>query len=137
MPTRLFGLFLGTALATSTGCITVTQPDAPRWGRYEDDDDDEDDDGPSDAKLAARAETILKESCAACHSNGEREGGFGNILDPNALIESGRVEPGEPGDSLLWDKVRSGEMPPDEGLSGDDKDALEAWIKAGAPAWGD
>ena len=44
------------------------------------------------------------------------------------------LEPGEPGQSLLYEKVRSGEMPPNGPLSKAEVDLVRHWIDQGA-AW--
>jgi cytochrome c551/c552 len=77
--------------------------------------------------------------CLECHSGDTPEGGL-SLTDEAALRaggESGRaIEPGNPKGSLLWQRIASDEMPPRHPLSDAEKEALAAWIDAGA-AWQD
>ena len=65
---------------------------------------------------------LLDANCAACHDwTGSVEG----IL--------GKVKPGSPDESLLWQKVSGDLMPPDGPLAASDKALLRDWIAAGSP----
>jgi hypothetical protein len=82
---------------------------------------------------------ILARRCLGCHSGAEPKGGLDLSRRASALEggESGvpAVEPGSPGESLLWEHVESGLMPPKDPLPGDEAAALRDWIARGAP-WG-
>jgi mono/diheme cytochrome c family protein len=87
---------------------------------------------------AIKAQAVLKAYCARCHGeNGSAKGGFGYILDRDKLIARGKVVPGSPTGSELYERVQSGEMPPsgkNPRPSKDEVAALRQWIEAGAPA---
>jgi hypothetical protein len=66
---------------------------------------------------------LLRARCAVCHGWAETADG---IL--------GKVKPGSPDESLIWQKVSKNIMPPDGPLADADKAMLKEWIAAGAPA---
>jgi WD40 repeat protein len=85
-----------------------------------------------------KAQAVLAAHCASCHAGGKARGGFGYALDRERLVARGKVVPGKPGDSELYERVRTGEMPPAwaKGRVGEaDLVALKQWIEAGAPDW--
>jgi hypothetical protein len=65
---------------------------------------------------------LLKARCAGCH-------------DWAATAEGilGKVKPGAPDDSRIWQKVSNNLHPPDGPLTDADKALLQNWIAAGAP----
>jgi mono/diheme cytochrome c family protein len=69
---------------------------------------------------------LLKVHCIKCHGPNKPKGKL-NLASPRALARGGASGPvvvaGRPDESLLWDQVSSGEMPPEpeEPLSGDEK----------------
>ncbi len=80
---------------------------------------------------------ILKAACFHCHGEGgEREGGLDLRLVRLMVAggESGPVlVPGEPGESLLWEKLEADEMPKGEKkLPSEKKDVIRRWIEQGA-----
>jgi WD40 repeat protein/mono/diheme cytochrome c family protein len=87
--------------------------------------------------LARDAFAVLKANCYRCHGqDGNREGGFGGVLDPTVLRERKLVVPGDAEQSKLFRRVTKGQMPPpDESPRPTPADvaALKAWIDAGAP----
>jgi hypothetical protein len=88
--------------------------------------------------VAVKAQAVLAAHCSACHAGGKAKGGFGYALDRDRLIARQKVVPGKPADSELYERVRSGEMPPAGSkarLGETDRAALKEWIEAGAPAW--
>jgi tetratricopeptide (TPR) repeat protein/mono/diheme cytochrome c family protein len=98
------------------------------------------------AALARKALAVLKKNCAQCHGpNSKGEGGLKDILDVKKLIEAqGKdyIIPGNPGKSYVFQRIKDGEMPPDEKAvtsrpSDEDVALLKEWITAGAPAAGD
>lgn len=81
---------------------------------------------------------VLIRSCLDCHSGADPKGGLDLSRQASALRggESGAaVVPGDPEGSLLWQRIRDGEMPPKESLSEEDRRVLREWIQNGA-AWG-
>ena len=96
---------------------------------------------PPDPRLASferDVRPILKAACFQCHGeNDEREGGLDVRLA--RLLKAGgdsgpAIEPGAAEESLLWQRVRDGEMPPDpkHRLSPAQIDLIRLWISAGA-----
>jgi hypothetical protein len=91
--------------------------------------------------IAVKAEALLRQHCASCHGPaGKAKGGFGYVLDRERLLARQKVVPGKPAESELYERVRTGEMPPKSatpyiapGASG--LAVLKEWIDAGAPAW--
>ncbi len=95
-------------------------------------------------EVAARAAEVLRHRCAGCHGGsafGARanRGGFDRILDAAALIDRELVVPGDADGSELYQRLRDGEMPPrgQPRPTGAEREAVRAWIAAGAPPWTD
>jgi mono/diheme cytochrome c family protein len=92
----------------------------------------------ADSDLAARAQAILKTNCGRCHGpDSDAKGGFNYVLDRDRLVSNGKVTPGTPLESQLYQRIKKGEMPPDKQKprpSAADIDVLRQWIVAGAPA---
>ena len=81
---------------------------------------------------------LLASYCLDCHSGAEPEGGLDLSQRSTALKggESGQaIAPGALDESLLWERIDSGEMPPKETLPEEAKNALRQWIADGA-VWG-
>lgn len=79
---------------------------------------------------------VLARRCVACHNASDRKGGLDLTERESALAggDSGRViEPGRPDDSLLWQYISSGEMPPKKPLAEAEQVVLRDWIRSGAP----
>jgi hypothetical protein len=92
--------------------------------------------GTSCSKLADQAEGILTQYCASCHSGGNKQGGFGDVLDVEKMIAQGKIVPKEPDGSKLFMLVMGGIMPRTMSKpSQDEVDALSAWIGCGARDW--
>jgi hypothetical protein len=80
-------------------------------------------------------EPLLRGHCLKCHNPADKQAGFDLTTSQKALAggESGAViKPGHPDDSLLIQRVRDGEMPPDEKLTAEEVAHLTEWIKSGA-----
>ncbi|MBU6173955.1 MAG: DUF1549 domain-containing protein, partial [Planctomycetes bacterium] len=82
---------------------------------------------------------LLASKCHACHGEAPQE----SMLDLRTVSEMLRVGEngpaivrGNPQASLLFDLVSTGQMPPDkeDKLTADERNVLERWIHAGAPA---
>ena len=94
-------------------------------------------DGPAKAGAAAgsRIETLLIKRCLECHA-AEQQGGLDLRTRATALKggDSGAViEPGKPEESLLYEFVEQGQMPPKHRLSADEVAVFKSWITDGAP----
>jgi hypothetical protein len=80
---------------------------------------------------------LLKARCVKCHGPIRPKGKL-NLSSPRSMARGGSsgpvVEPGKPEESLLWDQVSGGEMPPkpEEPLTADEKQTLRRWIEQGA-----
>lgn len=91
----------------------------------------------SGAFYRATIAPLLKAKCARCHGEKNRKAEL-DLSTPTGIrkgSESGPViEPGKPDESLLYEMVHSGEMPPDEEdrLSADQIALIAKWISAGA-----
>ncbi len=81
---------------------------------------------------------VLASKCLECHSGAGPEGGL-DLTQHNRMLRGGEsgpaVVPGKPDESLLWQRIRDDEMPPEHPLSADEKRILRDWISGGA-AWG-
>jgi hypothetical protein len=91
---------------------------------------------PGAEALAARARAILKKHCGECHGpGGSGKGGFDYVLDRGRLVGRAQVVPGSGRESVLFQRVRDGEMPPAKRprLGKDEVALLGQWIDAGAP----
>ena len=79
---------------------------------------------------------LLSRSCLECHDSATKKGRLDLSRQAAALAggESGKVVvPGKARESLLWEQVESGDMPPDgEPLSDSEKALLRLWIDNGA-----
>jgi Protein of unknown function (DUF1553)/Protein of unknown function (DUF1549)/Concanavalin A-like lectin/glucanases superfamily/Planctomycete cytochrome C len=110
-------LALGWLLSLWVG-TTATADDPPRF----------------DASVAP----ILARRCLDCHSGGDPKGKLDLSARARAMLggENGdAIVPGKPDESLLWEQVESGEMPPKAPLSSEEKAVLRRWIADGA-TWG-
>jgi len=91
---------------------------------------------------------ILKTYCWSCHGAGGRIGGL-DMRNLPLLLEGGKsgpaIVPGKAEESLLYQKLVQGEMPPKEPLDAnvvyspvpptpEQRETIRAWIDAGAPA---
>jgi len=80
---------------------------------------------------------LLKAHCFECHGEGKRLRGSFDARLRHSLLEGGDSGPafvaGQPGDSLLVQRVRSGEMPPGKTkLKKHEIELIERWIASGA-----
>ena len=79
---------------------------------------------------------IFEAKCLHCHGEKKRKGGL-DLRSKAFLIKGGEngasLKPGSLKDSLLWEKIRTDEMPEGEvKLSPAEKDLIRRWIEAGA-----
>jgi hypothetical protein len=80
---------------------------------------------------------VLEAYCHSCHwQGGSIEGGFNYVIDPERLVETGKVVPGDPDASLILQRMESGSMPP-AGVEPRPSDAeieeVRQWILCDAP----
>ena len=91
----------------------------------------------ADEELAENAYGILKKHCYQCHGVQFNGSAQLNVLVRDSLVkaESEYIVPGKPDDSVVWQRVDSGEMPPGKQpkLSDAEKAVLKQWIEAGSP----
>lgn len=90
----------------------------------------------AERNFAVAVAPILARNCLECHDSALKKGGLDLSRKVAAMAggESGIVlVPGSSNDSLLWDQIASGDMPPSgQGLSDDDKTLIRKWIDDGA-----
>lgn len=83
-------------------------------------------------RLRDQAKQILTSDCAACHANGNRQGGFGDVLNFELLLnpESKYIKTGFPENSILYKRMTSSHqpMPPKGMLSKDKIEIIRQWI---------
>ncbi len=91
--------------------------------------------------LALQARQVLEAKCHRCHgAGGSDEGGFNFLLRRDRLVNaadgSAMIVPGDSANSYLYERILSGEMPPEgegEALTDAEKQTIRDWIEAGAP----
>ncbi|MDG3005007.1 DUF1553 domain-containing protein [Paludisphaera mucosa] len=92
----------------------------------------------TDQDFDARVAPVLARHCLDCHSGADPKGKLDLSARAAAFAggEGGEaIVAGKPDESLLWEKVASGEMPPKSPLTEAEKSTLKAWIAGGA-SWG-
>lgn len=81
---------------------------------------------------------FLVQHCLDCHSGPKPKGKL-DLTTKAATFKGGKNGPsvvvGKPEESLLWQRVRDGEMPPKKKLTEKEQAVLKDWIAAGAK-WG-
>jgi hypothetical protein len=95
----------------------------------------------SDGMLAAAAREVFAHKCVECHGSdlAHPRAGFGYVTDLSRLTAHGKyVVPGKLGDSVLWQEIDEGDMPPENAKAGaltaQETEAVREWILGGAPA---
>jgi mono/diheme cytochrome c family protein len=92
------------------------------------------DDGPELFERQIRP--IITDKCLACHASDARKGGL-DLTRRSLAVAGGTSGPaivaGQPDESLLFEKISAGEMPPKNPLRAEQVAAVRAWIAAGAP----
>jgi len=81
---------------------------------------------------------VLASRCLDCHAGPKAKGGL-DLSRAQGVRTGGDSGPalvsGKPDDSLLWQRIRDGEMPPKKPLADSEKKLLRDWIASGA-GWG-
>jgi len=81
---------------------------------------------------------LLARRCLDCHGGAKPKGGL-DLTRRQSAIDGGNkgpaIVPGKSADSLLWQHVFKGAMPPKKPLPDEEKAIFKAWIDAGA-IWG-
>jgi hypothetical protein len=84
---------------------------------------------------ASRVRDVLADKCLACHSPDPKKGGLDLSRRAQAMLggkNGPAVVPGMPDESLLVEKLESGEMPPGRPLKAEEIAAFRGWVEAGA-----
>lgn len=78
---------------------------------------------------------LLVDRCLECHSGNRPEGGL-DLTRRAAALQGGdsgpAFQPGQHQQSLIWEKIHDGEMPPKHPLGADEVALIEGWIDQGA-----
>ncbi len=81
---------------------------------------------------------VLAAKCLGCHNATERKGSL-NLSSRQAALHGGEsgvvLAAGKPSESMVWQRIDDGEMPPEEPLNENEKEILRRWIESGL-AWG-
>jgi len=95
---------------------------------------------PPGKDLGSEVRGVFAAKCTGCHGPDlpKPRGRFGYVLDlPRVAGNPELVVPGRPDESEVWALVDRGEMPPPDSPAGPltaaEKEAVRAWIAAGAP----
>jgi serine/threonine-protein kinase len=90
----------------------------------------------ADAKLAADGFALARTYCGRCHGEGGFQGSATfSVIDPAGLIDQGYVVVGNAGESYMWQRIETSQMPPagQPIPSASEKETLKEWVAAGAP----
>lgn len=83
----------------------------------------------------SQIQPLLKRHCVKCHSAGKHEADL-RLHSAKSIAAGGKsgplLEPGQPDQSRLWQRVDEDEMPPETPLSDEEKSLLRRWIAEGA-----
>ncbi len=81
-----------------------------------------------DNAFQAQALQILKTNCSSCHGSTTGPANVYGLDDPNHLVSSGLIEPGDPNRSPLFMPIADGSMPPSKPVSAADQLVIQNWI---------
>lgn len=81
--------------------------------------------------LEQKALAVINNRCASCHNSQNPQGGIDYIADTASLLYYRLIVPNDPGSSILFQTIQSGEMPPNRPLSQSEVDAINQWITSG------
>ena len=85
----------------------------------------------------AKVAPVFKDKCTTCHGGVDPKGGL-DLRSAKAAITGGDsgagVKPGDPDESLVWQSIRDGTMPPKNKpqLTDAEKKLIKDWIAGGA-----
>ena len=85
----------------------------------------------------AKVGPIFKDKCGVCHGGANAKGGL-DLRSARAAMQGGDtgegLKPGDPDNSLIWQMIAEGTMPPKgkPQLTADDKKLIRDWIAGGA-----
>jgi hypothetical protein len=91
----------------------------------------------SSAVEFAKVAPVFKDKCGGCHGGANAKGGL-DLRSAKSTITGGdtgeAVKPGDPDNSLLWQQIVEGKMPPKNKpkLTDDEKKLIKEWITGGA-----
>jgi len=88
------------------------------------------------AELAAKSGQILTASCASCHTATSGPAGVFNLTNTDHLISSGLIVVGKPAQSVIYQSINTGSMPPGGGMSTYDIAVIGEWIASLGPSGG-
>lgn len=92
----------------------------------------------NEAHFEAEVRPALIDRCLRCHGAEKQEGGL-RLDSRQAMLKGGdsgaAIVPGRANQSLIWQRIEAGEMPPvtEPKLSAKQKDAIQKWLTDGAP----
>lgn len=93
------------------------------------------DETPSSEQFSKSIAPLLLKRCVGCHSGDDAKGGL-SVTTRQTLLSGGEsgpaLVPGKSGESPIWQRVMSDEMPPKHPLTDGEKNALQSWIDKGA-----
>ena len=88
------------------------------------------------ALFQGQVRKLLSETCVRCHNPDQKKGGL-DLTRHAGAVKGGASGPAvdidHPADSLLLEKIESGEMPPKAQLSEPQVQAIRGWVASGAP----
>lgn len=73
---------------------------------------------------------ILKINCSSCHGSTGGEGNVFGLDNISHMVQSGLIKVGDPNNSLIYNEIVSGGMPPSGPLTLNDQTVIQNWIKA-------
>jgi mono/diheme cytochrome c family protein len=80
-----------------------------------------------------KAMSVISNECTTCHTSTSGPSNIYGLTDSAHLLNAGLIVPGAPDQSVLYNVIASGVMPPNGRLSGSDQAAIHDWILAAAP----
>lgn len=80
--------------------------------------------------LSAKSSQILATNCSSCHTATTGPSGIYDLTDTNHLISSSLIVVGQPDQSVIYQAISTGTMPPGGGLSASDIATIHDWIVA-------
>jgi mono/diheme cytochrome c family protein len=71
---------------------------------------------------------VIQSNCTSCHGATSGPAGVYDLTDPNNLVTTGLVIPGEPSQSTIYSVISGGTMPPTGSLSAANQLTIYHWI---------